>query len=233
MNKHPLTRTIPAIFSISLLLLWSSCQTQSPPATSDASAEKESSILYSNGKMAESGFYRDSVKTGLWKFWYPSGHQAEEASFKAGNIEGTHTFWYTGGQKLAEGSSSGGFRTGKWTWWSESGKELLSKTYEPEDSVSDAWGSLVTQIINLDKVTAKISFPSHLKRSGDLAPVQVRVLIGTEGQVKKSEITSAPLPEMAKAVSPHISDLRFTPHISAHRPSQTWVNVPFYFRTLK
>lgn len=233
MNTHPFSRTIAAIFSISLLLLWPSCQTQPPSATSDASAEKASNILYSNGKIAESGFYTDSVKTGLWKFWYPSGHQAEEAPFQAGMIEGTHTFWYSGGQKLAEGSSHDGFRAGKWTWWSESGEELLTKTYEPKDSVADAWGSLSTEIINLSKVVAKISFPSHLKRSGDLAPVQVRVLIGTEGQVKKSEITSAPFPEMAKTVSPHIGDLRFTPHISAHRPSQTWVNVPFYFRTLK
>lgn len=85
---------------------------------------------------------------------------------------------------------------------------------------------------NLYEIKRLIGYPKVARDAGIMGTVVIRILVGSQGECKKFEVTRSPHPILTKAVVKYIDRLKFTPYISNKKPVSFWVSVPFFFETI-
>lgn len=78
--------------------------------------------------------YRDGLRSGLHREWYPDGSLAAEGTFLAGTTQGTYREWHSNGQLAAEEVGEYGILLSEMRW-DDSGR--LVKEYVIEEGGPD------------------------------------------------------------------------------------------------
>jgi antitoxin component YwqK of YwqJK toxin-antitoxin module len=60
--------------------------------------------FYSNGALKEEGSYKDDIRTGTWKYYYPDGKLSEVIEFDNGNMLIKEAYSKTGGPLVINGN---------------------------------------------------------------------------------------------------------------------------------
>lgn len=78
--------------------------------------------FYAGGRLAESRFYSDGVKTGTLRGWWDNGTPRLEYRFVANEYEGLCREWNRNGTLLAERRYHAGYEEGQQTIWYDNGR---------------------------------------------------------------------------------------------------------------
>lgn len=93
------------------------------------SGEKEGKWMYDSGDHREEGEYISSMRSGVWKYYYPSGSIAFEGRFIEDNPHGIHIWFWPNGQRKEEGQYAMGRKNGDWKKFQEDGSLYLLINY--------------------------------------------------------------------------------------------------------
>jgi antitoxin component YwqK of YwqJK toxin-antitoxin module len=82
-------------------------------------------LYFGKGIKAVEGYYKDSRRIGIWKYYYPNG-----AIKDSGEINGKWKSWYPSGILESEGEYSNDLMAGSWTWYRDNGKPSTIEEYK-------------------------------------------------------------------------------------------------------
>lgn len=86
--------------------------------------------FYESGKLLAEGSYKDDVRIGEWKFYFPNGQLEQQGRFLVnGKADGTWNWYYSNGKLRREETFDQGIETGRMTEYDESGEVMLIGTY--------------------------------------------------------------------------------------------------------
>ncbi|MFB3389832.1 toxin-antitoxin system YwqK family antitoxin [Flavobacterium sp. LAR06] len=71
--------------------------------------------IYHSNQLAEQGQFKEGLRVGLWKTWYPNGVLATRMSYSKGLRSGKYFRYDENGKLIENGKFSTGLKTGKWT----------------------------------------------------------------------------------------------------------------------
>lgn len=95
----------------------------------DGQINGEAKYYYASGKLMETGFFENGLKTGKWIRYNESGLMIGLAAYKAGKKDGTWLVWDDNGKKRFEMTYKDGEKAGTWNQWDEKGDLFASKDY--------------------------------------------------------------------------------------------------------
>ena len=84
--------------------------------------------------------------------------------------------------------------------------------------------------LNMNEVVQTIGYPDSAQAKGIEGRVVARILVDTEGNYVKHQITGNSDSLLVTAVEEHIHELTFEPAFNKGEPLLCWINVPFTFR---
>jgi TonB family protein len=108
----------------------------------------------------------------------------------------------------------------------------VSKTHRDEEidkNFNDTEVDILPQCVNLIQVRNSMIYPQAAIEAGIEGKVIVRVLVGTDGKVRRTESISGP-EIFYDEVTQKAKNLEFTPGLMSNKPVNVWVNVPFNFK---
>lgn len=71
----------------------------------------------------------ESIRTGIWTYYYPTGQKQYEGEFHEGDAIGVHSWWHPNGQRMTRGNYHDGRPHGTWTWWYANGQRRIEGRY--------------------------------------------------------------------------------------------------------
>jgi len=86
-------------------------------------------VYASNGKLIESGSYKNDQKNGLWEKWNETGTKLGEVYFNVGQRDGKWKIWDNNGVLRYVMFYENGKKVGSWEEYNEKGEMINQKTY--------------------------------------------------------------------------------------------------------
>lgn len=182
------------------------------------------------------GSIKNQKREGEWKYFRGPGDMYENLFFKDGKAEGKNTRYHENGEMAAVGNYENGIPMGLWQYFDSTGEVIYVKNFQGEASVvhdgEHDMGSSVPIPTNIGLIKRAIGYPNNAVRNGWQDEVQVRVLVGKEGQYLKHKVVRYRKQIFVKAIEKHIEHIRFVPAFRGGKPIKFWVNIPFNFKLL-
>lgn len=95
----------------------------------EGQAQGAANYFYASGKLMETGFFENGLKSGKWLRYNENGTTVALALFNVGKKNGTWICWDDKGNKTFEMHYTNGDKTGTWFNWDSSGQLLSSKDF--------------------------------------------------------------------------------------------------------
>lgn len=90
-----------------------------------------------SGAYRYEGRYKDGLRDGLWRVFYPEGMIAWQTTWSAGVWNGPCGGWWRSGAAKYEGQRQDGQHTGEWKFWLEDGQLTATGYYEEDRKVGE------------------------------------------------------------------------------------------------
>jgi len=97
--------------------------------------EKEGKWYYNLGDHVQEGEYKDGMKEGIWKYFYPGGKLKFEGNFVQGNEDGKHRWYFENGNIQEEQYWVMGSREKTWRSNDEAGNLVIAITYKKNKEI--------------------------------------------------------------------------------------------------
>lgn len=96
-----------------------------------ACSVKKEVVIKSNGVVEKNGFLdSDSLKTGMWKIFYPNGNIHKKRTYNNGKLHGKATVYYLSGQLRYIKNFKNGLKHGKFKGFYEYGNKLSEERFK-------------------------------------------------------------------------------------------------------
>lgn len=87
---------------------------------------------FDDGGVHVEGAYKDGLRHGSWKVYWPNRQLREDYAWERGVKHGPELDWTEAGVKICDGVNHGGKRRGHWQWWHANGRPAYSYDYDDD-----------------------------------------------------------------------------------------------------